>query len=280
MAITGGVDLLNDIFMHMCFAKTGVLSKSGDAKPFSEDADGTVLGEGLGMVTLKRLEDAEHDGDRIYAVIRGAGSSSDGKSQSIYAPSAKGQEKALKKAYETAGVGPGDISLAEVHDATSFGELHQAENLGFCPRGEGGIFAEQGHSALGGRLPVNPSGGLESKGHPVGATGAAQIVELVWQLRGEATGRQVENARIALAENGGGNIGIEEAAMDLGARPSQVFWLVTLPMIAQSLMSAWLLTFTISLDDVVISAFLSGPGATTMPLVIFSRARLGLNERR
>jgi putrescine transport system permease protein len=70
---------------------------------------------------------------------------------------------------------------------------------------------------------------------------------------------------------------LEEAAMDLGAKPHQVFWLVTLPMISQSLVSAWLLTFTISLDDVVLSAFLSGPGATTMPLVIFSRARLGLN---
>jgi putrescine transport system permease protein len=73
------------------------------------------------------------------------------------------------------------------------------------------------------------------------------------------------------------NPSLEEAAMDLGAKPAQVFWLVTLPMIPQSLMSAWLLTFTISLDDVVLSAFLSGPGATTMPLVIFSRARLGLN---
>lgn len=70
---------------------------------------------------------------------------------------------------------------------------------------------------------------------------------------------------------------LEEAAMDLGARPPQVFWLVTLPLIAQSLASAWLLTFTLSLDDVVIAAFLSGPGSTTMPLVIFSRARLGLN---
>ena len=70
---------------------------------------------------------------------------------------------------------------------------------------------------------------------------------------------------------------LEEAAMDLGARPAQVFWLVTLPMIAQSMVSAWLLTFTLSLDDVVLAAFLSGPGATTMPLVIFSRARLGLN---
>ena len=70
---------------------------------------------------------------------------------------------------------------------------------------------------------------------------------------------------------------LEEAALDLGARPGQVFWLVTLPLISQSLLSAWLLTFTLSLDDVVLSAFLSGPGTTTMPLVIFSRARLGLN---
>jgi putrescine transport system permease protein len=73
------------------------------------------------------------------------------------------------------------------------------------------------------------------------------------------------------------NPSLEEAAMDLGAKPAQVFWLVTLPMISQSLLSAWLLTFTISLDDVVLSAFLSGPGSTTLPLVIFSRARLGLN---
>ena len=122
-------------------------------------------------------------------------------------------ERLVHMAYEKAGVGPSDINVAEVHDASAFGEVIQTEGLGFCPKGEGGIFAEQGHSALGGKLPVNPSGGLESKGHPVGATGAAQLVELVWQLRGEATGRQVENARIALAENGGGNIGIEEAAM-------------------------------------------------------------------
>ncbi|WP_027358592.1 type I polyketide synthase [Desulforegula conservatrix] len=130
MAITGGVDLLNDIFMHMCFAKTGVLSKSGDAKPFSENADGTVLGEGIGMLTLKRLEDAEKDGDRIYAVIKGAGSSSDGKSQSIYAPNAKGQEKALKKAYEFAGFSPATVDLVEAHgtgtrvgDAVEFNAL-------------------------------------------------------------------------------------------------------------------------------------------------------------
>lgn len=122
-------------------------------------------------------------------------------------------ERVAKVAYEKAGVGPEDIDVAEFHDATAFGEVVNTEALGFCPRGEGGIFAEEGHSALGGKLPINPSGGLESKGHPVGATGAGQLTELVWQLRGEADGRQVENARIALAENGGGNIGIEEAAM-------------------------------------------------------------------
>ncbi len=122
-------------------------------------------------------------------------------------------DRLSKIAYETAGVGPEDIDVAEFHDATAFGEVLNTEALGFCPRGEGGLFAEAGHSTLGGKLPINPSGGLESKGHPVGATGAGQITELVWQLRGEAEKRQVEGARLALAENGGGNIGLEEAAM-------------------------------------------------------------------
>jgi acetyl-CoA acetyltransferase len=118
-----------------------------------------------------------------------------------------------RKAYEMAGVGPEDIDLAEVHDATAFGELLQTECMGFCAEGEGGPFAESGATKLGGKLPVNTSGGLESRGHPIGATGTAQLCELVWQLRGECDKRQVEGARIALAENGGGNIGIEEAAM-------------------------------------------------------------------
>jgi acetyl-CoA acetyltransferase len=122
-------------------------------------------------------------------------------------------ERLSRRAYETAGLGPEDIDVAEVHDATAFGEARAAEDLGFCAKGEGGLFAEEGHSAIGGKLPINPSGGLESKGHPVGATGAGQIAELVWQLRGEAGARQVQGARTALAENGGGNIGIEEAAM-------------------------------------------------------------------
>ncbi len=115
------------------------------------------------------------------------------------------------KAYQTAGAGPDDIDVAEVHDATSFGELLQTEVLGFCPEGEGGLLAESGATKLGGRLPVNPSGGLECRGHPIGASGLAQVFEIVTQLRGEAGGRQVEKARLGLAENGGGFLGVEEA---------------------------------------------------------------------
>ncbi len=122
-------------------------------------------------------------------------------------------ERLAKKAYEAGGVGPEDINLAEVHDATSFGELHQAENLGFCPRGEGGIFAESGATRLDGQIPMNTSGGLTSRGHPIGASGLAQIHELVIQLRGEAGKRQVKSPVLGMAENGGGALGHEEAAM-------------------------------------------------------------------
>jgi acetyl-CoA acetyltransferase len=120
-----------------------------------------------------------------------------------------------RKAYEIAGIGPEDIDTAEVHDATSFGELHQTEALGFCPIGQGGVFAESGATKLGGKLPVNTSGGLESRGHPVGASGLGQIFELVTQLRHEAGKRQVKGCKLALAENGGGNLGFEEAAMGI-----------------------------------------------------------------
>jgi acetyl-CoA acetyltransferase len=121
--------------------------------------------------------------------------------------------RASKIAYERAGLGPQDIQVCEVHDATAFGELAQTENLGFFPKGEGGPMAERGETKIGGRIPINPSGGLLSRGHPIGASGSAQIHELVSQLRGEVGKRQVAGARIALAENGGGVIGNEEAAM-------------------------------------------------------------------
>ena len=115
------------------------------------------------------------------------------------------------RAYDIAGVGPADMSLAEVHDASAFAELLQSQLLGFTPLGEGGGIARDGETTLGGRVPINVSGGLESRGHPVEATGLAQIYELVTQLRGEAKGRQVEDARHAIAENGGGFHRYEEA---------------------------------------------------------------------
>lgn len=120
--------------------------------------------------------------------------------------------RAASRAYAQAGIGPEDVDLAELHDASSFGELFMTELLGFCEMGGGGEFAESGASALHGRLPVNPSGGLQSKGHPVGATGLGQIFELVTQLRYEAGPRQVEFAHVAVQQNGGGLLGVEEGA--------------------------------------------------------------------
>ncbi|CAR53983.1 thiolase family protein [Burkholderia cenocepacia] len=120
---------------------------------------------------------------------------------------------AALQAYEQAGVGPEDMDVAEVHDASAMGEIIQAENLGFVPLGEGGPAAERGEFTLGGRIPINTSGGLESKGHPLGATGIGQLYELVTQLRGEAGARQVDGARHAIQENGGGLQGVEEAAL-------------------------------------------------------------------
>jgi acetyl-CoA acyltransferase len=119
---------------------------------------------------------------------------------------------AANRAYELAGLGPQDVSVAELHDATAFAEIMQSEHCGFAPYGEGGPLAERGATRLGGRLPINVSGGLLSKGHPIGATGAIQVNEIVTQLRGEAGKRQVEGARIGLCENGGGFYGFEEAA--------------------------------------------------------------------
>ena len=119
---------------------------------------------------------------------------------------------AAQKAYGRAGVDPQDIDVAEVHDATAFCEIYQAEMMGFAEIGRGGELVESGETAIGGRIPVNTSGGLVSKGHPVGATGLSMIYELARQLRGEAGARQVEGATLALAENGGGVIGFDEAA--------------------------------------------------------------------
>lgn len=122
-------------------------------------------------------------------------------------------ERVARKAYEVAGLGPEDINVAEVHDASAPAELIIYEELGFCKPGEGGRLIDEGVTTLGGRLPVNPSGGLLAKGHPVGATGVAQIAEIFWQLRGEAGKRQVAGAKVGLTENGGGMLRGEAAAV-------------------------------------------------------------------
>lgn len=120
--------------------------------------------------------------------------------------------RGAKHAFRISSLGPDDVDVMEVHDATAFGELSAMEELGFCPPGEGGILAESGDTELGGRIPVNPSGGLISRGHPIGASGLAQIHEMVVQLRGEAGGRQVARHRIAMTANNGGAVGVGTAA--------------------------------------------------------------------
>ncbi|MEP7293178.1 MAG: beta-ketoacyl synthase N-terminal-like domain-containing protein, partial [Chloroflexota bacterium] len=115
MMLTGGVDTDNSIFMYMCFSKTPAFSKCDNPRPFDTESDGMLMGEGIGMMVLKRLADAERDGDRIYAVIKGIGSSSDGRYKSIYAPRGEGQEKALRRAYEDAGISPATVGLVEAH---------------------------------------------------------------------------------------------------------------------------------------------------------------------
>jgi acetyl-CoA acetyltransferase len=122
-------------------------------------------------------------------------------------------ERAALAAYQQAGVGPDDLDVAELHDAAAPAELITYEELGLCEPGDGPALLSSGTTALGGRIPVNTSGGLLAKGHPIGATGCAQLVELADQLRGRCGPRQVDGARVALAQNGGGFLGADAAAM-------------------------------------------------------------------
>ncbi|MCK5348868.1 MAG: polyketide-type polyunsaturated fatty acid synthase PfaA, partial [Desulfobacula sp.] len=171
MSVTGGVDTLNDIFMHMCFSKTGVLSHTSDAKPFSKDADGTVLGEGIGMLVLKRLEDAQKDNDRIYAVVKGIGTSSDGRTSAIYAPNSKGQLKALNEAYREAGFDPSTVELVEAHGTgTRVGDKVEFEALKKCFE----------HSSEKNQTTI---GSVKSMiGHTKAAAGAAGIIKTTLSL--------------------------------------------------------------------------------------------------
>jgi acetyl-CoA acetyltransferase len=120
-----------------------------------------------------------------------------------------------RRAYEAAGLGPEDLNVVELHDATAPAEIVIYEELGLCKLGEGGRLIDEGVTDLGGKVPVNTSGGLLSKGHPIGATGAAQLCEVFWQLRGECGDRQVQGAKVGLTENGGGMVRGEPAALSV-----------------------------------------------------------------
>jgi acyl transferase domain-containing protein/NADP-dependent 3-hydroxy acid dehydrogenase YdfG len=174
LVITGGVDTANDILMYKCFSSTPALSPTGDCRPFSAAADGTMLGEGVVMFALKRLADAERDGDRVHAVIRGVGASSDGRGTAIYAPLPAGQARALRRAYEQAGYGPETVELVEAHgtgttagDGAEFTALREV----FDATGR----ADRQWCAL---------GSVKSQvGHTKAAAGAAGMLKAVLALR-------------------------------------------------------------------------------------------------
>lgn len=171
LIITGGADAHNDIFTFMCFSKTPVLSPTGDCRPFSDRADGTLLGEGVGMVALRRLEDAERDGDPIYALIRGVGTSSDGMAKSIYAPNAEGQALAIRRAYAAAGFSPAQVELVEAH-GTATKANDKAEFEGLCR-----VFDEKS------RRQGCALGSVKSQiGHTKSAAGAASLIKTVLGL--------------------------------------------------------------------------------------------------
>ena len=179
MVLTGGMDTFNDIFMYMCFSKTPALSPTGEAKPFDSKADGTILGEGLGCVLLKRLADAQRDGDKIIAVIRSVGTSSDGKGQAIYAPSPKGQAKALRQAYRLAGVTPDTIELVEAHGTgTRAGDAAEVTALNEVYRN--GVDGEAVDPPA---LPWCALGSVKSQiGHTKAAAGIAGLIKAALAL--------------------------------------------------------------------------------------------------
>ena len=174
LVLTGGVDTLNDIFMYLCFSQTQALSTSGDCRPFSKDADGTILGEGIGFFALKRLEDAERDGNAIWAVIRSIGSSSDGAGTAIYAPKSDGQEKALRRAYGDASINPRTVGLVEAHGTgTAAGDVAEFSALSR-------VF---GTEPWDGSHPWCALGSVKSQiGHTKAAAGAAGLFKAVMAL--------------------------------------------------------------------------------------------------
>jgi len=172
MMLTGGVDTDNSPFMYMSFSKTPAFSKSGNISPFSDKADGMLIGEGVGMLVLKRLSDAERDGDRVYAVIKGVGTSSDGRFKSVYAPRPAGQALAMNRAYKDAGYAPSTVGLIEAHGTgTGAGDPTEFTSMQMV---FGADNPQKQHIAL---------GSVKSQiGHTKAAAGAAGMVKAVLAL--------------------------------------------------------------------------------------------------
>jgi acetyl-CoA acetyltransferase len=167
------------------------------------------IGDGAAAAILVSAEFARQHGTSrpvtVAASVLASGAPAMGRDASVVT-------RAAERAYWMAGVGPDDFDLAEVHDASAPAEIFLYEELSLCAPGAGGRLIADGVTNLGGKLPVNTSGGLLAKGHPVGATGIAQVVEVVEQLRGRAGARQVNEARVALTQNAGGVLEGEPAA--------------------------------------------------------------------
>lgn len=182
-----------------------VLTSRLVASPFKL-YDCSLITDGGSCVVLSKPEMAKRFTDRPVHIV-GSGQASDtiGLYERKTFTSLSSAKLAAKTAYDMAGVCPQDIQVAEVHDCFTFAELMAYEDLGFCKPGEGGKLAESSETRLGERLPVNTSGGLKAKGHPVGATGTAQAYEMYLQLTGQAEKRQVKEAQIGLTHNVGGS---------------------------------------------------------------------------
>ncbi|MCD6383654.1 MAG: thiolase domain-containing protein [Thermoplasmata archaeon] len=185
------------------------LSTVLNATPVAEPLgmfDCAPISDGAAAVVITTMDKAKEMGKDILVRVAGIGLATDtlALARRKTFTSFPATRAAAERAYKMAGVGPKDVDVAEVHDSYTIGEILAIEDLGFFKKGEGGIATEEGRTSLEGEIPVNTSGGLKARGHPLGATGVAQIVELVWQLRGEAEGRQVKDARIGLAHNVGG----------------------------------------------------------------------------
>jgi acetyl-CoA acyltransferase len=176
--------------------------------PISDGASAAIL------CTESALAKYGFDRKRAVRVLASVVRSASARAYDDYANGCTHQ--AAKTAFEQAGISPGEIDVAELHDASAVGELMLFESIGLGEAGASGVWAERGETTLGGKLPVNPSGGLESKGHPIGATGLGQVFELVEQLRGNCGPRQVEGARFALQGNGGGLWRVEESTEHIG----------------------------------------------------------------